>query len=44
MIDPRHICPCCNGNLLRHVNHQRVYWFCFYCKQAMPVIDRQQKQ
>jgi ribosomal protein L37AE/L43A len=29
-------CPCCTGNLLRHVRSSGVYWFCPNCRQEMP--------
>lgn len=29
-------CPCCPGNLLRHVRSSGVYWFCPNCRQEMP--------
>jgi hypothetical protein len=29
-------CPCCNGNMLRHVRNSRIYWFCPTCWQEMP--------
>lgn len=29
-------CPCCNGNLLRHIRNSGVYWFCPTCWQEMP--------
>lgn len=29
-------CPCCNGNLLRHICNSRIYWFCLACRQEMP--------
>jgi ribosomal protein L37AE/L43A len=29
-------CPCCSDQLLRHVRHQEVYWFCLSCHQEMP--------
>ena len=33
-------CICCHDNLLRHINHHRVYWFCPSCHQEMPNIDK----
>jgi len=33
-------CPCCSHQMLRHVRHQRVYWFCRQCWQEMPLLDR----
>jgi len=29
-------CPCCTDQLVRHIRHQEVYWFCRHCWQAMP--------
>ncbi|MBV9388275.1 MAG: hypothetical protein JOZ78_17780 [Chroococcidiopsidaceae cyanobacterium CP_BM_ER_R8_30] len=29
-------CPCCTGNLLRHVRSSKIYWFCPNCWQEMP--------
>ncbi len=29
-------CPCCSSSLLRHIDHNRVYWYCLYCHQEMP--------
>ncbi|WP_228061053.1 MULTISPECIES: hypothetical protein [unclassified Coleofasciculus] len=33
-------CLCCSGNLLRHICHNRVYWYCSHCRQAMPAVER----
>lgn len=30
-------CPYCNGNLLRHIGHGGVYWFCRSCWQQAPL-------
>lgn len=32
-------CICCHHRLLRHLNHNRVYWFCPHCHQEMPNVD-----
>jgi len=32
-------CPCCSAQLLRHVRHNSIYWFCSRCRQEMPVIE-----
>ena len=32
-------CPCCGTMLLRHINRDRLYWFCRYCWQEMPNFD-----
>lgn len=29
-------CPCCSRTMIRHLNHQRMYWFCRHCWQEMP--------
>lgn len=29
-------CPCCSSSMLRHIEHNRVYWYCSYCHQEMP--------
>ena len=29
-------CPCCSGELLRHVRPEGMYWFCLRCRQEMP--------
>ncbi|MEB3336136.1 MAG: hypothetical protein VKJ46_01650 [Leptolyngbyaceae bacterium] len=31
-------CPCCSEQLLRHVRHNSVYWFCTHCWQEMPAL------
>lgn len=35
----KHFCPCCASTLLRHISSHRIYWFCGYCHQEMPVIE-----
>lgn len=32
----KNICCFCQGNLLRHLKRDRVYWFCLNCHQEMP--------
>ena len=32
-------CPCCSGNLLRHVRAGGLYWMCLRCRQEMPIIN-----
>ncbi|WP_200867469.1 hypothetical protein [Leptolyngbya sp. Heron Island J] len=32
-------CPCCSGNLLRHVRAAGIYWMCLRCRQEMPLIN-----
>jgi hypothetical protein len=34
-----HLCPCCTQTLLRHIRANKIYWFCDYCYQEMPVLD-----
>ncbi|HEY9848358.1 MAG TPA: hypothetical protein V6D28_02780 [Leptolyngbyaceae cyanobacterium] len=29
-------CICCSNELVRHIRHSRVYWFCSHCWQEMP--------
>ena len=29
-------CLCCSNELLRHIRHSRIYWFCSHCWQEMP--------
>lgn len=29
-------CPCCSSSMLRHIEHNRVYWYCPSCHQEMP--------
>ncbi|HBL12388.1 MAG TPA: hypothetical protein DD379_13455 [Cyanobacteria bacterium UBA11162] len=36
----KHLCPCCSLPLLRHISCHRIYWFCNYCHQEMPILDR----
>ncbi|WP_036487549.1 hypothetical protein [Myxosarcina sp. GI1] len=31
-------CLCCQDKLLRHLSHQRSYWFCPTCHQEMPSV------
>ncbi|MGB3531956.1 MAG: hypothetical protein WBA13_00400 [Microcoleaceae cyanobacterium] len=32
-------CLCCREKLLHHISQNRCYWFCSYCRQAMPATD-----
>jgi hypothetical protein len=32
-------CPCCSNQLLRHIRHHKIYWFCTSCWQEMPNLD-----
>ncbi|MGB3236747.1 MAG: hypothetical protein WBB29_00530 [Geitlerinemataceae cyanobacterium] len=32
-------CPCCSNQLLRHIRHNRGYWFCQNCWQEMPDLQ-----
>ena len=36
-------CPCCSNILLRHLNSQKVTWFCLNCRQEMPIISLNKK-
>jgi formamidopyrimidine-DNA glycosylase len=36
-----HQCPCCSNKLLRHIQSNRVFFFCRSCWQEMPLIDRE---
>lgn len=33
------ICPCCTNILLRHLNAQKITWFCLQCRQEMPIVN-----
>ncbi len=37
-------CPCCSNQLLRHIRHQKLYWFCTSCWQEMPILDSSLKK
>jgi hypothetical protein len=30
------VCPCCSRLMLRHIERDRIYWFCRSCWQEMP--------
>ena len=32
-------CPCCSGNLLRHIRTEGIYWMCLRCRQEMPMVN-----
>jgi len=32
-------CPCCGSPLLRHIEHNRIYWYCQHCHQEMPNLS-----
>jgi len=32
-------CPCCSNQLLRHIRHHQIYWFCTNCWQEMPNLE-----
>ncbi len=32
-------CPCCSKKMLRHVSHNRIYWYCTSCHQEMPNFE-----
>jgi hypothetical protein len=32
-------CPCCGSyEMLRHIRHGGMYWFCMTCRQEMPLL------
>lgn len=31
-------CPLCASNLLRHIRHKGIYWFCTSCHQEVPSL------
>ncbi|HEY9625455.1 MAG TPA: hypothetical protein V6C78_34365 [Crinalium sp.] len=33
-------CPCCKNQMLRHIQHHHIYWFCRHCWQEMPDLKR----
>lgn len=33
-------CLCCSSQLLRHIRHNEIYWFCQRCRQEMPALNR----
>ncbi|MFB2898519.1 hypothetical protein ACE1CI_36855 [Aerosakkonemataceae cyanobacterium BLCC-F50] len=33
-------CPCCSHQMLRHIRHHQIYWFCRHCWQEMPLLER----
>jgi hypothetical protein len=37
-------CPCCSGQLLRHIDHRGLYWYCLECRQTMPVLPGRQSE
>ncbi len=32
-------CPYCSYQLLRHVRHGEIYWFCSHCWQEVPNLE-----
>lgn len=32
-------CPCCGSPMLRHINHNRIYWYCQHCHEEMPNLS-----
>ena len=36
IMSKKHLCPCCSQPLLRHITHNRIFWFCSHCHQEMP--------
>lgn len=33
-------CICCHSQLIRHLEQDRMYWFCPRCYQEMPNIEK----
>ncbi|WP_377962625.1 hypothetical protein [Almyronema epifaneia] len=33
-------CPYCSSNVLRHIRHNKVYWFCQHCWQEVPELSQ----
>lgn len=33
------VCPCCSGQMQRHIEKHQIYWFCRHCWQEMPEIE-----
>ncbi|MBR8831632.1 MAG: hypothetical protein N5P05_001071 [Chroococcopsis gigantea SAG 12.99] len=29
-------CPICSGPTLRHISHNRIYWYCTRCHEEVP--------
>ncbi|MGB7413917.1 MAG: hypothetical protein WA902_06890 [Thermosynechococcaceae cyanobacterium] len=32
-------CPICSNDLLRHIGHGDIYWFCPHCWQEIPNLE-----
>ncbi|MGF1603897.1 MAG: hypothetical protein ACFCU8_18140 [Thermosynechococcaceae cyanobacterium] len=32
-------CPICSNDLLRHIGHGDIYWFCPHCWQELPNLE-----
>ncbi|PZD71147.1 hypothetical protein C1752_07875 [Acaryochloris thomasi RCC1774] len=32
-------CPICSNDLLRHIGHGHIYWFCPHCWQETPNLE-----
>lgn len=32
-------CPICSNDLLRHIGHGVIYWFCPHCWQELPNLE-----
>lgn len=37
-------CPVCSNQILRHIRHDDVYWFCSHCWQELPHIPSPRQQ
>jgi ribosomal protein L37AE/L43A len=33
-------CPICSGQILRHINHHKIYWYCTHCHEKVPNFTR----
>ncbi|HEY9664271.1 MAG TPA: hypothetical protein V6C65_37990 [Allocoleopsis sp.] len=31
-------CPFCSDRLVRHIQHQQLYWFCRSCWERIPIL------
>lgn len=32
-------CPCCSNQMVRHIQNQKLHWFCRHCWQEMPNLN-----
>ncbi|WP_172582042.1 hypothetical protein [cyanobacterium endosymbiont of Rhopalodia gibberula] len=33
-------CPICSSQILRHINHHQIYWYCPHCHEKVPNFTR----